>query len=75
MSRYSLVLLLLVAMAFAGPACTEQKKQEPKTLREKAGAVGRMGDKIYTTNLEKNLVGVVDSASEHAKELEEAAQE
>ncbi len=74
MSRYQLVFLSLV-IAFTGTACTEQKAQEPKTLREKAGAVGRMGDKTYTTNLEKNLVGVVDSAGEHAKELEEAAQD
>ncbi len=73
----SFFITLIVIAALAAPACTRQEepKKKPETVREKAQAVGRMSDRILTKSLEKNLVGVVDSADKRAEELEKAAAE
>jgi outer membrane murein-binding lipoprotein Lpp len=67
---------LFVSVALVTGGCTseEPKNKKPETVRERAQAVGRMSDRIRTQNLEKHLVGVVDSAAEHAAELEKAAE-
>jgi hypothetical protein len=72
MFRY-LTLAFAVAI-FALPACTEKKEPEPaaeRTVRERAQAVGKFGDKTMTNHLEKDLVGIVDAAEERAQNLED----
>ncbi len=78
MKRLIIGALLLLTAVGAG-ACTKQEPnkeltKKPETVREKAQAVGKMSDRILTNSLEKNLVGAVDSAKEHAAELEKAAE-
>jgi len=70
---------LLLCTALGAGACTKQEpakqlNKKPETVREKAQAVGKMSDRILTNSLEKSLVGAVDSAKEHASELEKAAE-
>lgn len=73
----SFFITLIVTVALAAPACTRQEepKKKPETVREKAQAVGKVSDRLFTSSMEKNLVGAVDSAAEHAAELEKAAAE
>lgn len=74
--KRSIIGALMLSAALAAGACTsEQPKKKPETVREKAQAVGKMSDRILTNSLEKQLVGAVDSAKEHAAELEKAASE
>ncbi|MDH5637254.1 MAG: hypothetical protein OEZ04_02065 [Nitrospinota bacterium] len=71
--RIMLTLPLVAGLALAG--CTEKKEPEakaPETVRERAQKVGKFGDKTFTRHLEKDLVGIVDSAADNAEELEEA---
>jgi len=79
MKRFTIGALLL-STALATGACSKQEpakemNKKPATVRERAQAVGKMSDRILTNSLEKNLVGAVDSAKEHASELEKAASE
>ncbi len=77
----NIVMVSLVVLFFAG-ACTggnkppeEQSQQKKMTNRENAKKVGKFADKTLTRNLEKQLVGVIDSADEHQQELDDAAGE
>lgn len=71
------LLYIITAISIGTAACSgkEPEGKKPETLREKAAAVGRMGDRTMTKTLEKDLVGIVDSAEERAQGLEEAAAE
>lgn len=71
------IFYVMIAIAFGAAACSgkEPEGKKPETLREKAAAVGKMGDRTMTRHLEKDLVGIVDSAEERAQGLEEAAAE
>ncbi len=75
MKRFIVGTLLLSAVFIAGACTSEEPKKKPETIREKAQAVGKVSDRIFTSSMEKNLVGAVDSAEEHAAELEKAANE
>ncbi|MDH5508791.1 MAG: hypothetical protein OEZ32_00375 [Nitrospinota bacterium] len=69
-----LALPLAVALMMA-TGCTETREPEakaPETVRERAEKVGKLGDKTFTSHLEKDLVGIVDSAADNAEELEKA---
>jgi hypothetical protein len=66
-------------IAFLLVAGCDSKNESPETKppmtdREKAAVVGKAGDRAVTKTLEKDLVGVVDSAEEREKMLEETSQ-
>lgn len=73
MFRYFAMAFMVVALTL--PACTEKKEPaeqaDERTVREKAQAVGKFGDKTMTRHLEKDLVGIIDAAEERAQNLEE----
>lgn len=77
--KYRLVLSFLIFIGFLGNACDSKSEKaelkKPTTNREKAAAVGKVGDKILTKTLEKDLVGVVDSAKERAEMLDETSKD
>ncbi len=77
--KYGLILSFLFLFAFLGNACDSKSEKaelkKPVTNREKAAAVGKVGDRILTKSLEKGLVGAVDSAKERAELLEETSKD
>jgi len=77
--KYRLILSFLIFIGFLGSACDSKSEKaelkKPITNREKAAAVGKVGDRIFTQTLEKDLVGVVDSAKERAEMLDETSKD
>lgn len=78
MNRY-IVFSILLASLFLFSACekkqTEPEPPKPATLREKAQAVGKLGDQTMTKGLEKNLTHMVDTTDKRNKDLDKAAEE
>ncbi|MBF0170508.1 MAG: hypothetical protein HQK87_05390 [Nitrospinae bacterium] len=73
-----LTLSLLAPLLLVPAACTEKQAPPPPvpeeavSVRERAEAVGAVGDATVTVDLQKGLTGVVDANEKRAEELEEA---
>ena len=77
MKNVLIVLSLMVIFLFS--ACEkkqpEPEQKKPVTLREKAQAVGKLGDQTMTKSLEKNLTHMVDTTDKRNKDLDKAVEE